>query len=289
MITKKLVEDTICQLYKKAVITIPEDVKISLEDALKNETDELPCLNIEAILENIELAEKNSIPMCQDTGLPIIFLKIGNITVQNENLYKTIYQGILEGVKKATDKTPLRPNIVDPITRKNTGDNVGSMIPQIDIELIDENYIEFTILPKGFGSENNNALKMALPGEGIEGIKKFVVESVLKAGGKPCPPIVVGVGIGGTSDLALKTAKKALLGKLGERNSDPILANLEKDILTEINNSGIGPMGLGGKTTALDVKVKKIATHTAGLPIGVCIQCWAHRHATTRLKQVNDD
>lgn len=284
MITKKLVEDTIYQLYKKAVINIPEDVKTSLEDALKVESDELPRLNIEAILKNIELAEKKSIPMCQDTGLPIIFVKIGKVSVKDSDLYNVIYKGIFEGVKKATKEIPLRPNVVDPITRENSGNNIGERIPQINIELIDEDYIEFTILPKGFGSENNNALKMALPGEGIEGIRKFVMESILKAGGKPCPPIVVGVGIGGNSDLALKAGKKALLGEIGERNSDPILAKLEEELLTEINNSGIGPMGLGGKTTALDVKIKKISTHTAGLPIGVCIQCWAHRHAITRLK-----
>lgn len=284
MITEKLVEDTICELYKKAVISLPEDVKISLEDALKIENDKLPRLNIEAILKNIEIAEKKSIPMCQDTGCPIIFVKLGNVELENRNLYDILYSGIVKGVQKATEKTPLRPNIVDPLTRENTENNTGNMIPQIDIELINEDYIEFTILPKGFGSENNNALKMALPSEGIEGIKDFVIESVLKAGGKPCPPIVVGVGIGGTSDLALKTAKKALLRKIGEKNPDPQLAQLEEELLTEINNSGIGPMGLGGKTTALDVKIKKVSTHTAGLPIGVCIQCWAHRHAKTRIK-----
>ena len=284
MITEKLVEDTICELYKKAVIKLPEDVKISLKNALKNESEKLPKLNIEAILKNIELAEEKSIPMCQDTGLPIVFVKLGNVEVENGNLYDVIYKGIEKGVQKATKEIPLRPNIVDPITRENTGDNTGQNIPQIDIELIDEDYIEFTLLSKGFGSENNNGERMALPGEGIAGIKEFVLETVLKAGGKPCPPIIVGVGIGGTSDQALKTAKKALLNKLGEKNPDSTLAKLEKDLLKEINNTGIGPMGLGGKTTALDVKVKKISTHTAGLPIGVCIQCWAHRYATARLE-----
>ena len=126
-------------------------------------------------------------------------------------------------------------------------------------------------------------MKMALPAEGIDGIKEFVVESVLKAKGKPCPPTVIGVGIGGTSDLCLKLGKKALLGKVGERNPDPQLAKLEEEILSEINASGIGPMGLGGKTTALDVKILKAHTHTAGLPVGVCIQCWADRHATTKI------
>ena len=278
MIKEKLISETISQLYKKAAIVLPEDVKNSLKNALKVEDSEIAKLNIEAILKNIELAEEKSIPMCQDTGLPIIFVKLGNVQVEN------LYEGIGKGIEKATNEVPLRPNVVDPITRKNSGNNLGKNIPQIDIELINEDYLEFTILPKGFGSENNNRLKMALPGEGVKGIKDFVVETVLEASGKPCPPTIVSVGIGGTSDLAMKTAKKALLQRIGEKNPDPELATLEKQILEEINKSGIGPMGLGGKTTALDVKINKIATHTAGLPIGVCIQCWAHRHATTILK-----
>lgn len=280
MISEKTIEDTIYQLYKEAVTVLPEDVKISLEDALKIEESELGCLNIEAILKNIDVAESKSIPMCQDTGLPIIFIKLGNVQIQVQDLF----EGIAKGIERATKEIPLRPNVVDPITRKNTENNIGNGIPIIDIELTDTDYIEITILPKGAGSENNNALKMALPGEGLEGIKDFVVETVKKAGSKPCPPIVVGVGIGGNSDIAMKIAKKALLKKIGEKNSDPVLAKLEEEILTEINNTGIGPMGLGGKTTALDVKINKVDTHTASLPIGVCIQCWAHRYATAILK-----
>lgn len=277
MISQDTIKEAVYELYKEAVINLSEDMKKSLEDALKNETHELGKLNIEAILKNIEIAEEKGIPMCQDTGLPVIFVKLGNVEVEN------LRKGIEEGIIKATKEIPIRPNIVDPITRENTNINVGTAIPPIDIELIDEDYLEITILPKGFGSENNNALKMALPAEGIEGIKKFVVESVLKAKGKPCPPTVVGVGIGGTSDLALKLGKKALLGEIRKRNPDPTIANLEKEIMNEINASGIGPMGLGGKTTTLDVKILKAHTHTAGLPVGVCIQCWANRHATTKI------
>ena len=277
MITEKQVEDTIYQLYKKAVIVLGDDVKSALEDALIREDSELGQLNIKAILKNIELAEEKSIPMCQDTGLPIVFVKLGNVQVEN------LYEGIRKGVAKATEEVPLRPNVVDPITRKNSG-NVGDKVPIVDIELVDGDYVEFTIMPKGFGSENNNALKMALPAEGIEGVKDFVVETALKAGGKPCPPIVVGVGIGGSSDMALKLGKKALLGKVGERNGDPAIAEMELECLERINKDGKGPMGLGGRTTALDVKILKMDTHTAGLPIGVVIQCWADRHATARLE-----
>lgn len=277
MISEELIVDTVCELYKKAVIELGEDVINALEDALKIEDNKLAKVNLEAILKNIQLAKENSIPMCQDTGLGIIFVKLGNVEVEN------LIEGIKKGVAKATKEVPLRPNTVDPITRENSGDNIGDFIPQIDIELIDEDYLELTVLPKGFGSENNNALKMALPGEGIQGIKEFVIETVLKAGGKPCPPMVIGVGIGGTSDLALKLAKKALLRKIGNKNPDETLAKLETEILEEINKNGKGPMGLGGKTTALDVKIEKGSTHTAGLPIGVCIQCWADRHASIKL------
>ncbi len=271
-----MIKDAVYELYKKAAIVLGNDVKKALEDALKVEDNELARLNIEAILKNIKLAEEKQIPMCQDTGLPVIFVKLGNVEVEN------LRAGIEEGIEKATKEIPIRPNIVDPLTRENTNINVGDYIPPIDIELIDEDYLEITILPKGFGSENNNAMKMALPAEGIQGIKDFVVESVLKAKGKPCPPTVIGVGIGGTSDLCLKLGKKALLGEVGKRNPDPEIAKLELEILEEINKSGIGPMGLGGKTT-LDVKILKAHTHTAGLPVGVCVQCWADRHATTKI------
>lgn len=272
-----MIKDAVYELYKKAAIVLGNDVKKALEDALKVEDNELAKLNIEAILKNIKLAEEKQIPMCQDTGLPVVFVKLGNVEVEN------LRAGIEEGIEKATKEIPIRPNIVDPITRENTNINVGDYIPPIDIELIDEDYLEITILPKGFGSENNNAMKMALPAEGIQGIKDFVVESVLKAKGKPCPPTIIGVGIGGTSDLCLKLGKKALLGEVGKRNPDPEIAKLELEILEEINKSEIGPMGLGGKTTTLDVKILKAHTHTAGLPVGVCVQCWADRHATTKI------
>ncbi|MCC7554377.1 MAG: fumarate hydratase [Methanobacteriaceae archaeon] len=277
MISEKTIIKTVSELYKKAVINLNEDIKISLEDALKSEDNELARLNIQTILKNIELAEKNNIPMCQDTGLPIVFVKLGNVEVEN------LKSSIEKGIEKATEEVPLRPNIVDPLTRKNTNNNIGKYIPPIDIELIDKDYIEITIFPKGFGSENNNALKMALPSEGEKGIKDFVVETVLKAKGKPCPPTIIGVGIGGTSDLAMKLAKKALLKNISEKNPDPTLETLEKEIKEKINESDIGPMGLGGKTTTLDVKIIKAHTHTAGLPIGVCVQCWANRYATERI------
>nr|WP_319374951.1 fumarate hydratase [uncultured Methanobacterium sp.] len=278
MIYQSQVEELICRLYQEAAIKLPLDVKKALKDAYDLEEDETALLNLEAILENINIAEEKNLPLCQDTGLPIIFVKLGKVQVEN------LKEGIINGVKKATQEVPLRPNVVDPLTRKNSGNNIGRFIPQIDIELVDTDQLEITIFPKGFGSENNNALKMALPGEGEEGIKQFVMETVLSAGGKPCPPTVVGVGIGGSSDMALKLAKKALLRKVGEHHPEERMANMEKEMLEMVNATGIGPMGLGGRTTALDVKIEYADTHTAGLPIGVCIQCWAARRATGILK-----
>lgn len=277
-ISQKQIEDTIFRLFKQAVIELPSDVKKALEDASENEEQEMARSNLKAILDNIKIAGKLEIPMCQDTGLPIVFVKLGKVEV--EDLYETIRKG----VERATEEIPLRPNVVDPLTRENTGTNTGKSVPQIDIELVDSEDIEFTVFPKGFGSENNNALKMALPGEGVDGIKKFVLDTVIAAGGKPCPPVIVGVGIGGTSDLSLKMAKKALLRDIGVHHADERIALLESEILELVNATGIGPMGLGGKTTALDVKIELVDTHTAGLPIGVCIQCWAGRHASAVLK-----
>jgi len=278
MITQKQIEDTICSLYRDSVIELPKDVKNALKDAYANENDETARLNLKAIIDNIEAAHENGIPMCQDTGLPIVFVKLGDVKVEN------LYMGIRNGVEKATITVPLRPNVVDPFTRENTSTNTGKGIPLVDVEVVEGDYLELTIFPKGFGSENNNALKMALPGEGIEGVKKFVLETVLAAGGKPCPPTRIGVGIGGSSDYALKLAKKALLRDVNSKNSDKRLAELEEELLKSVNSTGIGPMGLGGKTTALDVKVELADTHTAGLPIGVCIQCWAARHASKILR-----
>jgi fumarate hydratase subunit alpha len=278
MITERTIEDTVFYLFKEAVIKLPDDVVKALQDAYKKEDHKLARLNLKAILDNIEAAQKMGIPMCQDTGLPIVFVKLGSVKVEN------LIEGIKKGVARATKEVPLRPNVVNPINRQNTGNNTGNLMPQVDIELVNDQSLQLTAFPKGIGSENNNALKMALPAEGVEGIKKFVLDTVINAGGKPCPPIIVGVGIGGSSDLAMKIAKKALLGKIGERNPDEALAHLEEEILVEINKTGIGPMGLGGKTTALDVKILTADTHTAGLPIGVCIQCWAARQATSTLR-----
>ena len=278
------ISDVVVELFREAVIYLPKDVKDALKEACIKESSEMSKNTLKAIIENNKIAEEKQVPLCQDTGVPIVFLKIGK-NINSSEIMK-IVEGIKEGVKKATKEIPLRPNVVHPLTRENFKTNVGLNAPFINIEF-DENLdreIEIMAFPKGAGSENMSALKMLKPSEGIEGIKKFVLETIADAGGKPCPPIVVGVGIGGTADIALKLAKKALLRDIGERHKDKQVAELEKELLEKINSLGIGAMGLGGDITALDVFIEIAGCHTASLPVGICIQCWADRKATKIIK-----
>ncbi|MEO2117165.1 MAG: fumarate hydratase, partial [Methanocaldococcus sp.] len=277
------ISDIVVELFKEAVIYLPEDVKNALKKAYEEEENELSKNTLKAIIENIKIAEEKQVPLCQDTGVPIIFLKIGRNVNSSEII--NIIEEIKEGVKKATEEIPLRPNVVHPLTRENFKTNVGLNSPFINIEF-DENLdreIEITVFPKGAGSENMSALKMLKPSDEIDGIKNFVLETIANAGGKPCPPIVVGIGIGGTADVALKLAKKALLRKIGERHEDKEIAELEKELLEKINSLGIGAMGLGGKITTLDVFIEIAGCHTASLPVGICIQCWADRRASRKI------
>jgi fumarate hydratase subunit alpha len=213
--------------------------------------------------------------MCQDTGIQTFFVKVG-IDFPHIHKLKDI---ITNGVKKATKDIPLRPNTVDPFTGENHKDNTGDFIPYITWEFVEGSDVLITSLPKGGGSENMSKLGMLKPGVGIEGVKDFIVEEMIKAAGNPCPPTVVGVGIGGGADLALKLGKKALLRPLGIRHKDKKIAEIEIELIKRINDSGIGPMGLGGKTTVLDVHIEKAHRHPASLPVGIAVQCWADRRA----------
>ncbi|AXI24908.1 fumarate hydratase [Methanofervidicoccus sp. A16] len=276
--------EVVVELFKETGTTVPEDVEKALISALEREESEISRSILRAILKNIEVARDRSIPLCQDTGVPVVFLRVGKNISSSEIL--RILDGIREGVVRATEEIPLRPNVVDPFTRENLKTNVGLGSPFIDIE-VDERLdreVEIKVLPKGAGSENMSALKMLTPAEGIEGIKRFVLETVANAGGKPCPPIILGVGVGGTADIALKLAKKALLRRIGERHPNRDIAKLERELLEDINKLGIGTMGLGGSITALDVFIEYMGCHTASLPVGICIQCWAHRWGRRILK-----
>jgi len=271
---KGTIEEGIITLIKKAETELPQDVVMALEHAYKVE-EGIAKIQIETILKNIALAKKSGRPMCQDTGVQTFFVKVGVDSPFIERLKSLI----IDAVKKATIEIPLRPNTVDPFSGKNHGDNTGEYIPSITWDLCEGNEVWITALPKGGGSENMSRLGMLKPGVGIEGVKNFVVEEVIKAGGSPCPPTVVGVGIGGGADIAMKLAKTALLRSVGNRHKEGTVADMETELIERINRSGIGPMGLGGKTTVLDVHIEKAHRHPASLPVGIAVQCWADRSA----------
>ncbi|MFE3845486.1 fumarate hydratase [Thermoplasmatota archaeon] len=268
------VKQGIIELIRKAETELPSDVIKSLKKAYDVEVD-IAKTQIKAILDNIELAKKSKLPMCQDTGIQTFFVDIGvdfPFIGEIENL-------IIEAVKDATKSIPLRPNTVDPFTGKNHNDNTGDFLPYITWNLTKGNNVKITSLPKGGGSENMSKLGMLKPGVGIEGVKNFVVDEVINAAGNPCPPTVIGVGIGGGADLALKLGKKSLLRPIGIRHQDKKISLIEEELIKRINESGIGPMGLGGKTTVLDVHIEKAHRHPASLPVGLVVQCWANRRA----------
>jgi len=274
-----IVEKVAFNLVKQAVIYLPEDVKQALRKAYAEETSEAGKTQLKAILDNIEFAEKYQAPMCQDTGTIIFYIEAG---AKAEDLDK-VEEALIKATRRATVEVPIRPNAVNPFTQKNSGDNTGKLIPWINWNVVPGETIEMTVLPKGGGSENVCVMGMLVPGEGIKGLKKFVVDAVLKAGAKPCPPNILGVGIGGGSDIAMKIAKKALLRPLNVANPDPEIAKLEKEILEAVNMTGIGPMGLGGKTTVLGVNIDYAYRHPASYPAAVAFNCWAARRATARI------
>ena len=273
------VENVAINLLRLAVTQLPRDVKEALQKSYREETSEAGKTQLKAILDNIELAEKTQTPMCQDTGTIIFYVKAG---AQVKHLDR-IENALCKATRTATTEVPLRPNAVDPFTQKNTGDNTGKRIPYVNWEIIPGDTIEITVLPKGGGSENVCVTSMLVPGEGIIGLKKFVIDSILKAGSKPCPPNILGVAIGGGADIAMKLAKRSLLRPLGKHNPNPEIAKLEQELLQAANSTGIGPMGLGGKTTVLGVNVEYAARHPASYPAAVAFNCWAARRASARI------
>ena len=279
METAKIVENVAFNILKQAVIYLPEDVKQALKKAYAEETSETGKTQLKAILDNIELAEKYQAPVCQDTGTIIFYIKAG---AKAKDLDK-IEEALINATRRATKEVPLRPNSVDPFTQKNSGDNTGRYIPFLHWEIVPGDSLELTVMTKGGGSENVCVTGMLVPGEGIKGLKKFVVDAVISAGAKPCPPNILGVAIGGGADIAMKLAKKTLLKPLNEPNQDPEIAKLEKEIFEAANMTGIGPMGLGGKTTVLGVHVDYAFRHPASFPAAVAFNCWAARRASARI------
>lgn len=275
-INVKLIEDKVRELAIEANYYLPKDIKDRIRDSKKNEDYPIAKDILEKIEENYSIAEKDYKPLCQDTGMACLFLEIG----QDVHFVGGLLENsINNGVRRAYKDGYLRKSVVtDPIERINSNDNTPAII---NYKIVSGDKVKIIFSPKGFGSENMSALKMLKPSDGIEGIKKFVIDSVINAGGNPCPPIVVGVGIGGTFDRVAYLAKKALIRDIDIRNENKFYKNLEEELLEKINELGIGPQGFGGKTTALAVNVEVFATHIAGLPVAVNINCHSTRHKET--------
>ncbi len=251
---------------------LPKDVKERIERCREEEPWEQAREILDRIVENYEIADTRFQPICQDTGVACVFLKIGQEVHINGDLAEAVNEGVRQGYAEGY----LRKSVVgDPLRRVNTGDNTPAMLYT---ELVPGDRIEITVAPKGFGSENMSQIKMFRPSDGVEGVKDFVCKVVEEAGPNPCPPIVVGVGIGGTFDKAAYLAKKALMRPVDQRHEDPFYAELEEELLQRINALGIGPQGFGGKTTALAVNVEYFPTHIAGLPVAVNLNCHVTRH-----------
>lgn len=277
----QLVEDTAKELYIRALKILPPDVKEALKAAHERETEETAKQIFETILKNIEVAEDQDQLICQDTGLPIYFVTIGSqFPVDGAKITKALY----EGAKRATLEHPFRGSSTHPLTRINPQTSVGDGLPIIHWEFEeDQDYLDILMVPKGSGSENMSAMKMFIPADGVAALKRFVLERVFESGANPCPPGIIGVGIGGTADLVSVLAKKAIARPTGSKNPDPELAKLETELYEAINDLGIGPMGLGGKTTTLAVHIEAAYTHITQNPVAVNTQCWPARRARAKM------
>ena len=273
-VSAKRITEVVARLCVAANCHLPQDVKTRIRQCRQEETWQQAGQILDRIVENYAIAQEENVPVCQDTGVACVFLKVG----QDVHILGDLTEAVNEGVRCGYGEGYLRKSVVrDPLRRENTGDNTPAMLYT---EIVPGEQVEITVAPKGFGSENMSAIKMLRPSDGVDGVVDFVVETVNNAGPNPCPPIVVGVGIGGTFDKAAYLAKKALIRPLDSCNPDPYYEDLEQELLQRINALGIGPQGFGGKTTALKVNIETFPTHIAGLPVAVNINCHVTRHET---------
>lgn len=262
---------TIEKLFIDANINIADEMLERFNKAIEEEKSPVGKEVLRELINNANIAKNEQIPICQDTGLAVTFLEIGqDVHIVGSNLEDAIFEGVRRGYKNGY----LRKSCCDPFTRKNTGDNTP---PIIHTKIVPGEHLRIVVLPKGGGSENYGEVRMLVPSEGREGVKSFVLEMVKKGGPNPCPPIIVGVGIGGNFEMSAILSKEALMVPMGKRNDDPVMAQFELELLDEINRTGIGPQGYGGTVTALDVHIKSMPCHIASLPVAVNIQCHAHR------------
>ena len=273
IINIKEITKTVKELSIEANYYLPDDIKEAIEKAEKNEKWPIANNILNKIIENSHIAAREKIPICQDTGMACVFIDIGqDVHIIGGNLEEAINEGVRQGYEEGF----LRKSVVkDPLHRVNTNDNIPALIYY---NIVPGDKVKIMVSPKGFGSENMSRIVMLKPSDGLEGVKNFVLETVRIAGPNPCPPIVIGIGIGGNFDKVAYLAKKALLRYVNEKNVDEFYGNLEKELLEEVNKIGIGPQGFGGKTTALALNIETYPTHIAGLPVAVNINCHATRH-----------
>jgi len=272
---EKVVEDTAVELLRIAATEYPKEYVKELERLMKETKGEVGKSQMVSILEDVALARRESWPMCQDTGLVAFMVKLGD----EFPLRSSLREVLVNATRRATKEIPLRPNAVD-MLKGNTNDNVcDPHVPMLYVELVPGKNLELTAMPKGGGSSNVAAHRMLKPGLGMKGVKNFVIEALAAAGSLGCPPYFVGVGVGASEDYCMVLAKKALLKPFKVRNAEPKIAAMEEELLTKVNELGIGAMGLGEGPTALDLHIEMSARHPASLPVGVVISCWALRHA----------
>lgn len=269
------ITDVVERLCIDANTHLPGDVKCAIERCRSCEDGDIARGVLDKIMENYRIADAENVPICQDTGMACVFLEIGQDVHLTGGDLRT---AVDEGVRRGYDRGYLRKSVVaDPVRRGNTGDNTPAMLYT---DIVPGESIRITVAPKGFGSENMSAIRMFKPSAGLQGIKDFILETVESAGPNPCPPMVIGVGIGGTFDKAALLAKKALLRPLDVRNADPYYAQLETEMLEKVNALGIGPQGFGGRTTAIGLNIETLPTHIAGMPCAININCHVTRHKT---------
>ena len=268
----------VAEMYVHANYFLGEDVRACIAGCAEKEDAQLARDVFACLEENLQIAAEGVFPICQDTGMACVFLEIGqDVHLTGGNLYEAVNEGVRQGCAEGF----LRQTIVeDPFRRKNTGDSTPA---DINVDIVPGEQVKITVAPKGFGSENMSRIKMLTPGDGVKGAEDFIVNTVEEAGGRPCPPVVVGVGVGGNFNKAALMAKKALLRPMGEHNEDPFYREMEERLLERINALNIGPQGFGGRTTALAVHIIAAPTHIAGLPVAVNINCHVSRHEETIL------
>lgn len=273
-ISAQSITDTVARLCIKANTQLPQDVQAALEKAREEEPWPLAKNTLDLLWSNLSAAKEKDLPICQDTGMACVFIELG----QDAHISGDLTEAVNEGVRRGYEKAFLRKSITaDPLQRVNTGDNTPAFLT---VHLVPGSGCRITVAPKGAGSENMSRLAMLKPADGVEGVKKFVLDTVEQAGANPCPPIVLGIGIGGSFDHCAALAKKALLRPLDKPNADPYYAALEKELLDAINATGFGPQGFGGATTCLGVAIEQKPTHVACLPVAVNISCHVTRRAS---------